>query len=120
MMKTRNVLTIFTLLLLTLGFAGCGDDENKEDNCDIGTVFFQGEGYITLHIVDAPASSLSKKNFPGRGCLVTFQKSNLPGQVFENDMLISFRITRSEFIKPIKPEITLYGSKYMCEVKPCK
>ena len=55
MMKTRNVFAILTLLLLTIGFAGCGDsleEKISSEECDCGDQFLknvEGSGTVSYN-----------------------------------------------------------------------
>ncbi len=120
-MKTTIIkyTTIPLLLLLTVGFVGCDDDKDKEDYCYIGKVVSHNDEYVMLIIVDAPPISTDNDNYPREGWHAGFYKSDLPNQVFEDGLLISFKITHSElFVDPMPT----YGEKYYyykCKVKPC-
>ena len=120
-MKTTIIkyMTLVILLLLTVGLAGCDDDKDKEDICYIGKVVSHNDEYVMLIIVDAPPISTDNIDYPREGWHAGFFKSDLPNQVFEDDMLISFQITHSELFVDLMP---IYGEKYnyyKCEVKPC-
>lgn len=109
-MKTRNVFTALTLLLLTLGFAGCGDDDDK--NCYsilIGNI--SDVGYASAKVISVP-DDLEE---PKIGSILHFQINDLNN--IETGDIIDVQLVNYKLF--IWKNVYDYG-EYTCEIKPCK
>ena len=103
------------LLLLAVGVAGCSNDD--EIDYYTAKVISYSDIRVSASIISAPADSRNN-TLPSENQRIIFSKSDLPGQIYQEGGVVSFRLKEARIIVDI-PHDDLF-TYWDCVVEPIK
>ena len=119
----KGLFYVCALFLLMTGVAGCSKDEviNNEYDNDLGyytaMVLSYSDIRVSASIISAPADSRNNR-LPAKTDRIFFSKSDLPGQIYQEGGVVSFRLKEARIIVDI-PHDDLF-TYWDCVVEPVK
>ena len=108
----KKIFYCFSALLLPVGLAACGSDE---ETCYSGIILDAAQTSFVVRVLHSPEENTIT---PQVGSLVIFPKENISLEYKEGDE-ISFIIKKFEKIIP-EGITTGFPFEYSCIVEPCK
>ena len=111
----KGLFYVCALFLLMTGVAGCSKDD------DLGyytaKVLSYSDILVSASIISAPADSRNN-TLPAENHRIIFSKSDLPGQIYQEGGVVSFRLKEARIIVDI-PHDDLF-TYWDCVVEPVK
>ena len=119
----KELFYVCALFLLMTGVAGCSKDEviNNEYDNDLGyytaKVISYNDIRVFASIISAPADSRNNP-LPAKGHKIIFSTSDLPGQIYQEGGVVSFRLKEAHASEGFYHDA--YEMYWDCVVEPIK
>ena len=114
-MKKKGLFCVCTLFLLMMGAAGCSNDD--EIDYYTAKVLGYNDIRVSASIISAPAYSRNN-TLPSENHRIIFSKSDLPGQIYQEGDVVSFRLKEARVIEGyLHDDLFTYWD---CVVEPVK
>ena len=119
----KGLFYVCALFLLMMGAAGCSKDEviNNEYDNDLGyytaMVLSYSDIRVSASIISAPTDSRNN-TLPAENHRIIFSKSDLPGQIYQEGGVVSFRLKEARASEGYYHDA--YEMYWDCVVEPIK